>query len=206
MNIIKHCQLSVHRWGGVEADYIDIHTFIDQTKSVCPDMRHRFFHTVWAINYLVIPRFGYHFTNSSGKKVDIKDLCERDHLLIDYANKFIPTLGDFVDAIDDVLIPNYRQKLEQFHQKYITDPKISTLMLSPLSHTGKVKSLLLTHNSWFVNEVLPQLFDFKPIIDDFLINPSFLFNAMEFELWMDNGIAFPSSAKMLEKRLVTTRI
>lgn len=205
MNSIKHCQISVRHWGGIESDYIEIHDFIDTTKSLCPDMRHRILHTIWGINSVIVPIFGHTIINSDGKNVNVKDMCERDHLLVDYHNKFIPSLSDFVNSIDEKLIPNYRKKLESFHDQYIHDCKISELMLSPLSHTGKVKSLLITHNSWFINEILPKIFNTKPIIDDFLINPSQLFNSMSFELWMDNGMAFPESAKMLTKRLITRK-
>lgn len=206
MNPRKHALLSVRRRGGVEDDYLAIHTFLDHTKSLCADLRHRILHTMWGVNYVVVPIFGEFLVNSEGHKVDIKDMCERDHLLADFSNKFIPTLSDFVDAIDEDklqhYLPDYKQKLEQFHQRYIHDQHMSELMLSPLSHSGKVKSLLITHNSWFVNEILPKIFHCKPIIDDFLIRPDDLFNSIKFEMWMDNGIAIPESARMLQKRLI----
>lgn len=206
LNPRKHALLSVRRWGGLETDYLPIHNFIDHTKSLCPDMRHRILHTLWGISHIVVPIFGDTITNSDGKRVDVKDLCERDHLLADYGNRFIPTLSDFTAAIDDEWLlvhqADFKQKLEQFHQKHISRPEISELMLSPLSHTGKVKSLLFTHNSWFINTILPKMFGCKPVIDDISLSPSDFIHAMRFEMWMDNGMAFPDSAKMLEKRLL----
>ena len=40
-----------------------------------------------------------------------------------------------------------------FFENYKDDKKLVELLLSPLSNTGKVKSLLITHNSWFLNDI-----------------------------------------------------
>lgn len=203
MNAIKHCQISVKRWGGVESDYLAIHNFIDHTKNICADSRHRILHTEWGINHIVVPIFGHTLINSEGKAINVKDMCERDHLLVDYQNKFIPTLSDFVEAIASSEIePDLEKKLEAFHTEYIRNEEISELMLTPLAYTGRLKSLLITHNSWFINSILPKIFATKPILNDFIIEPSVLFNAMNFELWMDNGMSYPQSSKMLEKKLI----
>ena len=202
MNSIKHCQISVKRWGGVENDYLDIHNFIDHTKSLCADARHRILHTQWAINHIIIPIFGHTLINSDEKHVDIKDMCERDHLLVDYQNKFIPTLSDFIEAISSNEMNGLEKKLDIFHSEYICNEEISELMLTPLAYTGKLKSLLITHNSWFINTILPKIFNTKPALKSFIIKPSVLFNAMDFELWMDNGISYPPSARKLEQKLI----
>ncbi len=203
MNAVKHCQISVKRWGGIESDYLEIHSFIDHTKNLCADARHRILHTEWGVNHIVVPIFGHTLINSDGKHINVKDMCERDHLLVDYQNKFIPTLSDFVEAISDKEVDTQLGKnLDEFHNEYINDEKISELMLTPLAYTGRLKSLLITHNSWFINTILPKIFSSKPILKDFTIEPSVLFNAMEFELWMDNGISYPKSSKKLEKKLI----
>jgi hypothetical protein len=124
-------------------------------------------------------------------------------LLVDYQNKFIPTLSDFVEAIStDNLGANFNKDLEKFHCEHIKNDEISELMLTPLSYTGRLKSLLITHNSWFVNTIIPKIFNTPPVLNDFLIDPSVLFNSMAFELWMDNGMSYPKSAKKIEKKLV----
>jgi len=203
LNAVKHCQISVKRWGGIESDYLDIHSFIDHTKNICADSRHRILHTEWGINHVVVPIFGHTLINSDGKHINVKDMCERDHLLVDYQNKFIPTLSDFVEAISDEEVDTQLgEKLDKFHNEHINDEKISELMLTPLAYTGRLKSLLITHNSWFINSILPKIFSTKPILKDFIIEPSVLFNAMEFELWMDNGMNYPKSSKKLEKKLI----
>lgn len=151
MNAMQHARISAKRWGGEPEDYYEIHAFIDSTKSLCSDARHRVLHTLWGINSVVVPIFGHSLVTSTGKSVDVKDLCERDHLLVDYQQRFIPTLHDFVNAIDVKQLPqNFEQHLEQLHLNYVKDKTLSQMMLSPLAQTGKLHSLLLTHNSWFI--------------------------------------------------------
>ncbi len=199
MNSIMHCRISQRRWGGKMEDYLPIHDFIDSTKSLCSDGRHRILHTLWGINNIIVPIFGHTLINSDGKEINVKDMCERDHLLVDYNKHFIPTLGDFVAAIEASNIPNFAARIEYFHAQYSENDKISALLLSPLAVTGQLKSLLLTHNSWFLNSILPQIFKIKPIISDIDLCPADFFNQMRFEYWMDNGMDYPLSAKKLQQ-------
>ena len=199
MNSIMHCRISQRRWGGKMDDYLAIHDFIDSTKSLCSDGRHRILHTLWGINNVIVPIFGHTLINSDGKEINIKDMCERDHLLVDYNKRFIPTLSDFVNAIETSNIPNFAARIEYFHAKYSKNDKISALLLSPLAETGQLKSLLLTHNSWFLNSILPRIFKIKPIISDIDLSPADFFNQMRFEYWMDNGMDYPSSARKLQQ-------
>ena len=202
MNPRQHCRISVRRWGGVESDYYPIHEFIDSTKTLCADGRHRILHTHWAIQNLVVPIFGHTIENADGKHVDVKDMCERDHLLADYGNRFIPTLADFVSAIAPEA-PAVRRDVERFHADYAGNADVSRLLLSPLPVTGQFRSLLITHNSWFVNDILPRMFGTGSLLDDFPIVPSQLFNAMVFKPWMDNGLACPPSALTLDRMRVS---
>ena len=203
MNAMQHARISAKRWGGEPEDYYEIHAFIDSTKSLCSDARHRILHTLWGVNAAVIPVFGHSLQNSAGKSVDVKDLCERDHLLVDYQQRFIPTLNDFVSAIDIRLLPpDFERHVEQLHQHYSQDPAISQLLLSLLALTGKLHSLLLTHNSWFIGDILPRLG--HPLrLQNVACSPADFFNAMRFELWMDNGMAIPASAQALHQRRQT---
>ena len=202
MNAYLHSEISVKNRGGEIEDYYPIHAFIDCTKDICPDNRHRILHTMWGINNIVVPVFGHTIVNSSGKKVNVKDLCEQDHILPDYRNKFIPTLSDFVEAIDEkeIDLVDWKNKIESFHKKYATNKPVEQLLISPLSHTGKLVSLLITHNSWFLNFILPKIFQTSIIIDDIELSPSIMFNNMNFELWMDNGNAIPQSAKKINQK------
>lgn len=197
INAFKHSRISVKRWGGNEMDYYPIHDFIDSTKELCADSRHRILHTLWGVKNVVVPIFGHTITNSDGKEVDVKDMCERDHLLVDFGGKFIPTLTDFVDAIPAHELTDFENNIEALHQSIPLTPQMSKLMLSPLSVTGQLKSLLITHNSWFINTILPRIFNTEPIFCNFPTNPSTFFNVMNFEAWMDNGLDVPVSAQKL---------
>lgn len=199
MNPVMHCRISRRRWGGQEEDYYPIHDLLDSTKELCSDSRHRVLHTHWGVKNIVIPIFGHTIINSDGKEIDVKDMCERDHLLVDYGNQFIPTLGDFVNAFEEVEIPNLGKQIETFHAEFVQESKIGELMLSPLAVTGQLKSLLLTHNSWFINQIVPQIFGIKPVIKNFSLQPSLFFSALKFESWMDNGLTYPASAENLRK-------
>jgi hypothetical protein len=198
MNAALHAEISVKKRGGVLEDYYPIHAFMDCTKDLCSDNRHRILHTMWGIQQVVVPIFGHTIVNADGKKVNVKDMCEQDHILPDYQNRFIPTLADFVAAIDDaVMTPDIQKNIETCFALYKNDATLADILLSPLALTGSLKSLLLTHNSWFLNFILPKISK-KPLeIRDFGLSPSVFYNAMTFDLWMDNGSAYPKSAEKL---------
>lgn len=196
MNAVKHAEISVHRWGGQIDDYYPIHSFMDCTKELCSDNRHRILHTMWGIKRVVIPIFGHTIINSEGKSINVKDLCERDHILPDYRNRFIPTLMDFVNEVDENSLPSdFSKKIQSLHQQYSHQKEIAELLLSPLAQTGKISSLLITHNSWFLNGILPKIFPITIRLQNFSLSPSSFFEAMDFKIWMDNGADFPPSAQ-----------
>lgn len=196
MNAYVHAEISMQKRGGEIEDYYPIHDFLDCTKELCSDNRHRILHTLWGIKQVVIPIFGHTLINSDGKAINVKDLCEQDHILPDYRNRFIPTLADFIEAVSDK--EGDLERFQAFFEDYKHDTKLCRLLLSPLSHTGQAKSLLITHNSWFVNDILPLIFNTLPSLRNFSIAPSDLFNRMAFELWMDNGAEYPNSAKNID--------
>lgn len=194
MNPYKHSELSVTTRGGVISDYIEIHKLMDSTKELCSDNRHRVLHTHWGITRVIEPIIGETIINSSGKVINVKDICEKDHILPDYRNRFIPTLSDFVNAIDETPIRDWISKIESIHSQYKGNKMIERLLLSPLMITGKLKSLLLTHNSWFLHSIVSQIHNTELNIKSIEISSSDIFNNMRMELWMDNGTALPDSA------------
>lgn len=202
MNAYVHSEISVSKRGGVIEDYYDIHNFMDCTKELCSDNRHRILHTMWGIHQVIIPVFGHTITNSQGKKINVKDLCEQDHILPDYRNRFIPTLSDFVSAMELETDADFKKKINACFQQYNTDKKIADILLSPLANTGQLKSLILTHNSWFLNFILPKILSQPVTIDSFDYAPSDFFNTMRFELWMDNGSAWPQSSRGVAQTII----
>jgi hypothetical protein len=200
MNSVLHAKISVNKRGGKLEDYLAIHDFMDSTKELCSDNRHRILHTLWGIKRVIVPIFGHSIINSDGKIVNVKDLCEQDHILPDYQNKFIPTLSDFVEAIDEPKTGSF--DFENFSSGYTLDKDLCELLLSPLHNTGLMKALLITHNSWFINEIVPKVLNRNIEIKDFAIKPNDLFDNMKFKLWMDNGSSYPNSCKLTLGKIV----
>ncbi|MDF1695322.1 MAG: hypothetical protein P1U56_05795 [Saprospiraceae bacterium] len=199
MNAYKHAQLSVSKRGGSIDDYYPIHSFMDATKEMCSDHRHRIFHNLWGIRRIIIPIFGHSMTNSDHKVINVKDVCEQDHVLPDYHHKFIPTLSDFVDQMEEIT-DDEKIKINTIHTEYNFTPKETELVLSPLGLTGEMKSLLLTHNSWFLHVVLPKIFNRPIALKDYSISPSAVFEKMNYSDWMNNGVTgLPASCKQINE-------
>lgn len=74
MNPLIHSEISAKRRGGKIEDYYAIHSFMDSTKELCSDHRHRILHNLWGVRRIVIPIFGATLTNSDNKKVCVKDI------------------------------------------------------------------------------------------------------------------------------------
>lgn len=92
-----HSQSSVKRWKGSVEDYIALHEKLDCSKKYFPDNRHRLLtHNMFFIFEVMIPLFGSYITNSDGRQVSVKDICEM-HILEDYRMKFIPTPQDWLE-------------------------------------------------------------------------------------------------------------
>ncbi|MEO1517537.1 MAG: hypothetical protein AAFV95_21110 [Bacteroidota bacterium] len=195
MNPYTHAELSVRRRGGLIEDYYAIHSFLDSTKELCSDNRHRILHNHWAVRRILIPLFGPALVNSDGKCVNLKDLCEQDHLLADYKNRFIPTLGDFVEAFEE-LSAEEKQQINRIHGLYEGRKDIQALLMSPLTVTGQLRSLRITHNQWFCNEIIPRLFQVDRQLEE--LGPVTVFDKMQFRPWMDNGRELPRSAQKIK--------
>lgn len=191
MDPLRHASLSAKRRGGTPEDYYALHAFLDATKELCSDNRHRLLHNPWGIRRVVLPRFGPVLTHAGGARVLVKDLCEQDHVLADFRNRFVPTLGDFARAIAPD--PGDERRLRDIRARYHGDDRVVELLLSPWAVTGRVEALLVTHNAWFLGEVLPALFPSvrREVVD--AVRPDELFARMAFELWMDNGAALAPS-------------
>jgi hypothetical protein len=202
MNAAIHSELSVKHYKGKSVDYYDLHDFMDSSKEVESTNRHRFLtHTMFFVKNVMIPIYGNTITNSSGVKVNVKDLLETDHIMADYKGRFIPTIMDFVDEIDqrecdDDILRDFQSDNSSFFREY---SKIKEVMMLPFFITGNVRALFATHNSWFVGFILPKLFiDIKVELKNTL-SPSYFFNKMEYKPWMQNGKGTPPSFEKIEK-------
>lgn len=113
MKPYNHARNSVKHFGGRVEDYLEIHEFIDSSKSSHADMRHRaVLHSAFGI-YIVEKVFtnytrritawggwevpnGY-FKNSDNVNVSIRDVAER-HVLEDLDK--IPSLSDYLNCME----------------------------------------------------------------------------------------------------------
>jgi hypothetical protein len=101
-----HARISEKKFGGVAADYIEIHEFIDSSKAAHADMRHRaILHSAFGI-YITALVFGTmeqqkdgtwkrmpYIKNSDGELVQVRDIAEQ-HVLDDLGT--IPSVGDWL--------------------------------------------------------------------------------------------------------------
>ena len=99
-NPIIHSKSSVRLWGGEIEDYLPLHNKMDCSKKYFSDNRHRTLtHNMFFIFEVMLPLFGEYITNSDGKVVSVKDICEY-HILEDYGKKFIPNVSDFLSEME----------------------------------------------------------------------------------------------------------
>lgn len=79
---------------------MDIHLFLDSSKRVFADQRHRCLtHNSWFVAE-VLPRvFGHTRTNSDARVYSVADVGEQ-HVLEDFGMKFIPSPQDYLQEIE----------------------------------------------------------------------------------------------------------
>ncbi|HEY1549536.1 MAG TPA: hypothetical protein VGG28_17030, partial [Kofleriaceae bacterium] len=128
---------------------------------------------------------------ADGTRVASKDVCEADHVLADFAGRYLPTLADFAAAIAP--IDGEAARFDEIAAPYRDDAAAMQLLASPYAVTGLEQALLITHNTWFLSEILPRLCSRVPSRPRG-VPPAELFGRMTFELWMDNGAVPPPSA------------
>ena len=88
-----HGKNSAKRWGGKPEDYQAIHDFLDSSKAHFADMRHRaLLHSSFGI-YIAEKVFGINITNSDGKLVSVRDVCEL-HVIEDMGR--IPSVHEYL--------------------------------------------------------------------------------------------------------------
>ena len=85
--------------GGTPEDYVALHSKMDCSKKYFPDNRHRILtHNMFFIFEVMIELYGEYITNSAGRLVSVKDICEL-HILEDYHMKYIPTPQDWIENL-----------------------------------------------------------------------------------------------------------
>jgi hypothetical protein len=95
-----HAENSAKRYGGIAADYIDLHELMDSSKAAISTNLHRFLtHNSWFTTTIIPKVFGRRRQNSEGKWYNTKDVAEY-HCLEDFRMKFIPTPQDYAEHME----------------------------------------------------------------------------------------------------------
>ena len=97
MSPYKHSENSVKTFGGKTEDYIDIHRFLDSTKTHTVDNSHRMIlHNSFGIE--ICERiFGDIITNSDGKNIEVRYIVIK-HIEEDLG--FVPTVSDWYKELN----------------------------------------------------------------------------------------------------------
>ena len=128
-NAYIHAKNSARRFGGQLEDYLEIHVKMDCSKAYISDNRHRTLtHNSFWIHEVMVPIYGYTITNSDGKQISVKDICEQ-HILEDFGMRFIPTAQDYLENMEfkDWMqnglsdVPSSFDKIQEKKLKAITD-------------------------------------------------------------------------------------
>ena len=91
-----HAVSSARKFGGVPADYQAIHDYLDGSKEIVADFRHRALRHHAEGCFAAEALFGVTITNSAGRQVPVRLIAEQ-HILEDLGR--IPSFADWVRAI-----------------------------------------------------------------------------------------------------------
>tara|TARA_R110000744_G_scaffold80257_3_gene157524 strand:+ start:619 stop:966 length:348 start_codon:yes stop_codon:yes gene_type:complete len=103
-----HAKSSAKKFGGVPEDYIDIHHWMDDTKSWVGNHLHRMFRHHSEGIFECEKKFGSEFTNSNGKTVYTRYVAEQ-HVKED-CNNYIPSAKEWIKVISDKEMPLWAVK------------------------------------------------------------------------------------------------
>ena len=107
-----HAKSSAKRYGGVPEDYLEIHDFMDSTKSALADVRHRaILHSSFGV-FIVEKVFGTNIINSQGKEVSVRAIAE-DHVMEDMGS--IPSVDRWFKnmPIEDWMMGREKKVMEK---------------------------------------------------------------------------------------------
>ena len=93
MNAVIHSRSSVKKWGGCVEDYLPLHKWMDGSKEMMGDIRHRALRHHSQGIFEGERVFGPTITISTGKVVPTREILER-HVVEDL--HYIPTLSDWL--------------------------------------------------------------------------------------------------------------
>lgn len=92
----QHALSSIQQWGGTVDDYLPLHQFLDESKMLTADFRHRALRHHSEGLFLLERFFGPTLTLSTGRIIPVRPIGER-HVIEDLG--FIPSFADWVRCI-----------------------------------------------------------------------------------------------------------
>lgn len=88
-----HAETSAKIWGGRPDDYLPVHAWLDATKEVFCDFRHRALRHHSQGIFEAERVFGTALTNSAGRVIPVRYICEQ-HIKEDCGGR-VPTVADW---------------------------------------------------------------------------------------------------------------
>ena len=114
-----HALSSVKKWGGTVDDYLEIHSWYDQSKELIADFRHRALRHhaqgIWQSEAI----FGQTITLSTGRIIPTRWVGEQ-HVREDLG--FIPSFADWVKAIRPEPWMGRTEKIEALVDPHMAPP------------------------------------------------------------------------------------
>lgn len=87
-----HAQASARHFGGQPEDYLELHEWIDEFKSIVGDVSHRQYRHHAKGPWMAQEVFGVTITNSDGQQILVRDICE-NHIVEDLG--WLPSPADW---------------------------------------------------------------------------------------------------------------
>ena len=91
-----HAVSCARKWGGTPEDYLPVHAWLDGSKLILADFRHRALRHHAEGCWLAEEIFGVTITNSAGRVLPVRLIAEQ-HIIEDLGR--IPSFADWVRAI-----------------------------------------------------------------------------------------------------------
>jgi hypothetical protein len=105
-----HAVSSIRKWGGLPEDYLALHQWFDQSKSILADPRHRALRHHAEGIFMLETLFGATIVNGDGRTVPVRLIGEQ-HVQEDLG--FIPSFADWARLIEPRPWMMKGQRLEQ---------------------------------------------------------------------------------------------
>jgi len=166
MKPLQHAQISQKTHGGCWQDYIDVHNFLDSSKSTCAHFKHRFLlHHSEGIE-LGVKICGQKLTSRDNKTIETRQLLT-EHLIEDlgkvvkiedWAQALLPDgeakFNQFLtrkrEQIENNSVTGEKQLFDAFRLSENDRVSVCDFLRFPLKNSTHPAALLVSHNSFAI--------------------------------------------------------